>query len=173
MEGIYNLTQELTTHNGDNEIKATISHKGNITYDDTRICCFSDNIKSIQMWAHYGGAHRGLALEYDFSDIQEELIQVKYESRCYEFFTDKNEKPEPRDVLSFKTPEWEYESEYRLISQKRFLSVEGRLKRVVLGRSFPRDKERILRRLAPQNTLFSKVGLDSGNARLTMYDLEE
>ena len=173
MEGIYDLKRDFTRHDGDYRRKFTISTRSNITYDDIRICCFSSEIKSIQMWAHYGGAHRGLALEYDFSDIKNDLIEVKYDGLFYQFFTDKNENPSPRDILAIKTPEWKYESEYRLMSGEKFLSVEGRLNRVVLGMSFPRETERILRRLAPPNTIFSRVGLDSGNACLSMYDLDK
>ena len=53
----------------------------------TKICCFSEDVKSPLMWAHYTDSHKGFAVEYDFRnyntpcvDCQNKCSQEHYES---------------------------------------------------------------------------------------------
>lgn len=53
----------------------------------TKICCFSEDVKSPLMWAHYTDSHKGFAIEYDFRnyntpcvDCQNKCSQEHYES---------------------------------------------------------------------------------------------
>jgi hypothetical protein len=45
-----------------------------------KIACFSENIESTLMWAHYASSHEGFALEYDFRE--EQSVCLKCEKRC-------------------------------------------------------------------------------------------
>lgn len=53
----------------------------------TKICCFSEDVKSPLMWAHYTDSHKGFAVEYDFRNYstpcvscQNKCSQEHYES---------------------------------------------------------------------------------------------
>lgn len=50
-------------------------HKHFRTYP--KIACFSKNITSTLMWAHYADYHKGFALEYDFTQVQSLCLNCK------------------------------------------------------------------------------------------------
>jgi len=41
---------------------------------DPKIACYSENIESTLMWAHYANQHKGFALEYDFTKEQSKCL---------------------------------------------------------------------------------------------------
>lgn len=67
---------------------------------DVGMICFSEDYRSILMWAHYADRGRGVCLEFEFPESQQHL-QVAYEEEG-EGVTD--EKNEPADVCVIDVP---------------------------------------------------------------------
>jgi Protein of unknown function (DUF2971) len=86
------------------------------------ILCLTENPESTCTWAHYAQNHTGLALGFDLDISRSDLIKIKYlTSRPYldiarplEPNTDETTQ-RIMTCLETKSPDWEYESERRLI----------------------------------------------------------
>lgn len=50
-----------------------------------KIACFSENILSTLMWAHYADYHKGFALEYDFTQGQSQCIECQKQCNNFAF----------------------------------------------------------------------------------------
>lgn len=91
----------------------------------TGVACFSESDSDMLMWAHYAHYNKGICVEYDMLDMNEQLkfsaIPVLYSSArpCLERI-DINATAETAisfliDNLTTKSPEWSYEREWRII----------------------------------------------------------
>ena len=77
------------------------------------------------MWAHYANNHRGICVEYDLLEINNILmftaIPVIYsgERICFDFFDPQSIEKDTSKLfiqsLTSKSPEWNYEKEWRII----------------------------------------------------------
>ena len=56
-------------------IDETILYSLKYIKETTKISCFSEDIKSPLMWAHYTDSHKGFALEYDFTSYLSIMYQ--------------------------------------------------------------------------------------------------
>ena len=139
--------------------------------DKMRICSLSLDISDIRLWAHYGGAQAGVAIEIDFSGLETEVRKVIYDSRLQKIDVTDGTVPDPREILSHKTHHWSYESEYRVITKEHYFPEKGRIRRVIVGRSCPDSMVDILRRLLPSGARMGRVGLDPSRYLLEPYDL--
>lgn len=79
------------------------------------VVCFSGELRSLLMWAHYAIGHRGFAIEFDpthelFSTRH--FVKVVY-SKTRVVFGDED----GIDMVRTKAKEWEYEAEYRWVKE--------------------------------------------------------
>lgn len=69
------------------QLHSIIESRTTTTYDFFRshykASCFTENIHSTLMWAHYANYHKGFALEYDFTSNKSRCLECK--SRCEDF----------------------------------------------------------------------------------------
>lgn len=99
------------------------------------IACFSEDVRSILMWSHYAGSHKGFALEYDFRPTLKQplpgvgLYPVIYSDDRFDaspyltwaFFTMMGVEAINPDIVAstkatlYKSKSWEYEKEWRMI----------------------------------------------------------
>ncbi len=101
--------------------------------DNIRITCFSEELYSMPMWAHYANNHTGFCIEYDFSsldynhDLTKYLFPVGYQTKRYNitnlFKMAFSGKYDMRIKLLFflmnlKHSSWSYEKEWRIISTR-------------------------------------------------------
>jgi len=101
--------------------------------DNIRITCFSEELYSMTMWAHYANNHTGFCVEYDFSsldynnDLTKSLFPIGYETKRYNitnlFKMALSGKYDMRIKLLFflmnlKHSSWSYEKEWRIISAR-------------------------------------------------------
>ena len=83
------------------------------------VICFSSQPSLLLMWAHYAAAHTGFVLEFDTTNpiFKSHLFfKVEYLQARAEY--DTSSPPNRSTILDLairKSPEWEYEQEYRLI----------------------------------------------------------
>lgn len=111
--------------------------------DNIRITCFSKELYSMPMWAHYANNHTGFCIEYDFSslnydnNITKNLFPVGYETNRYNitnlFKMSLSDKYDMRIKLLFflmniKHSSWSYEKEWRIISIRKSILDEEAFK---------------------------------------------
>ena len=109
------------------------------------VVCFSASPANMLLWSHYAAGHRGIAIEYDAGERPIEgwkhyhYLPVRYmRRRCIDVLSEGY--PEAFiNLLTTKSPDWEYEREYRLITLRgpgfqptRAASITG----VILGARF-------------------------------------
>ena len=105
-----------------------INNSGEPVFDhlitSLRVLCFSRRHDNLLLWAHYAENHRGICLEYEFTDevYRSECFDVKYSS-CQPIL-DRVEtypagvtvhKDREAKVFLTKSKDWSYEEEYRLL----------------------------------------------------------
>ena len=109
--------------------------------DNIKICSLSSDLSDVRLWSYYADGHRGVVFEIDFSGL-EKIYKVKYSEKLPWGATPHVVRPErskPEDVLSHKTKHWEFESEYRIIDESKYLEegkyfdIKGRIKAIYLG----------------------------------------
>ena len=121
------------------------------------------NYKSILLWSHYADSHKGYCVGFNvgklkrfcektFLEHQEtiSLEEVRYQEKypfinAYKLSSDERLKCQ----LLTKSPEWQYEKEYRLIwflgANNRLRIDDGIIRRVILGcRMTSADKDEII-----------------------------
>ena len=103
--------------------------KGQSIFENLRgqmgVACLSESYNSLLMWAHYANNHRGICVEYDLLEINNILmftaIPVIYsgERICFDFFDPQSIEKDTLKLfiqsLTSKSPEWNYEKEWRII----------------------------------------------------------
>lgn len=108
------------------------------------ICCFSEEFNSPLLWSHYGDQHRGLCIGYFVERRpRPELKQVSYggdrtitTSSLEAALLQKNANAIAlldAKVLLRKAPDWEYEREWRLISNVGLQESPLKLTEVTFG----------------------------------------
>jgi len=114
------------------------SHK-----ESLKICSFSETPDSIIMWSHYADQHRGFCIEYGVEDLPPSdgfvrmLFPVVYSERLFDatrYFQaairDRNKFNNlfPTLAALYKSPEWSYEKEWRLIIPANLARQAGALR---------------------------------------------
>ena len=99
----------------------------------TRICSLSSCLKDIRLWSNYADGHRGVAIEIDFTGMEDQVHKVKYIKQLKKFGDTILTSPESTEVLRLKTEHWHYEEEYRHIGDTEYISIEGRIRAIYCG----------------------------------------
>ena len=101
------------------------SHKSSL-----KICSFSATAESIIMWSHYADQHRGFCVEYDLQSLPAENLFVRmmypviYSEKLFDatrYYLSVLQDRKGFNILFpvlaslFKSPEWSYEQEWRLV----------------------------------------------------------
>lgn len=95
------------------------------------ICCFSDKWDNLLMWGHYAGKHTGCVIGFDSNEIARQVgnpLQVRYpqENKRVPMPTSTTEVREMADkAMRTKAKDWEYEDEWRVISNITDLESKG------------------------------------------------
>lgn len=91
-------------------------------YTERGVTCFSELPTNTLLWSHYGGAHRGVCLEFDtFSSWFQKLHAVRYRDDIPEFdIVDVllDDATRILEVMLTKATCWSYEQEWRAIHKK-------------------------------------------------------
>lgn len=132
-----------------------------------RIACFSEDVDSTLMWAHYADFHKGFALEYDSASLKDlNLYPVVYRAERYDVtdlahfcFTNElmvstgapNSTEIPDNFVYtkanlYKGENWKYEKEWRSIISNRSLDAKKDVKpkAIYLGVEISQENEKLL-----------------------------
>lgn len=144
------LAKELTrqvfdgTIDGDTIIKQLTEE----VISSTGYFCMTTKPDNLLMWAHYADGHKGVCLKFDIlKDLDSFLVPVKvdYNSKYINFDCLSSEL---LSVLRRKSPDWEYEDEYRIIKtdhQGLWEIKQDCLIEIIFGcRTSEKDKESIM-----------------------------
>lgn len=82
-----------------------------------RICSLSKTYSDVLMWAHYGGAHKGLCIEVEINDGNVIETEVKYGNQLWT--PGCNYSTIVEDIMSHKLAPWQYEDEVRFLRKLR------------------------------------------------------
>ena len=128
----------------------------------TRICSLSSDISDVRLWSHYAHGHKGVVIEIDFSGIESQLHKVIYDQKLQTFSSSILTGPLPYEVLSHKTKHWEYESEYRIIYDGEYFSINNRIKAIYTGFRISDTHYDILTKIVPKEIpIYStKINMD-------------
>lgn len=91
-----------------------------------RVVCFSEDNSSILMWSHYARNHTGFCIEYDMNswDCKRHVKPVIYSDERHYVPGNFADNPTPNagrsfmDAALFKSFEWSYEKEWRLVMSR-------------------------------------------------------
>jgi len=117
--------------------------------EHVRVVCLTEySPAQLLMWSHYGDYHKGMCLEYDFLDCDEDtyamLMPVIYTEEIPSINHDAIDNDSHCEsyalkLVLFKSKEWEYEKEWRLIkcfdnpSRKKIFHHVPFLKHIYIG----------------------------------------
>lgn len=89
-----------------------------------RVCCLTEKNDSIIMWSHYANCHNGICVEYeiDSEHFKNMIFPVIYSEKLFDM-TNTFEKAQTESfnnlfatvAAMYKSPEWSYEKEWRII----------------------------------------------------------
>lgn len=132
-----------------------------------RVCSLTTAWQDVKMWALYGDSFRGIAFEFEIAEDHPQLRKVQYVDQLPKIDIGLLSSSTAEDALSYKTDHWEYEAEWRFITDQPYIQLGGRLRRILLGtRVHPAVKEAVLK-IAPRNCAVHQIGLDPEGIRVT------
>ncbi|NWO06741.1 MAG: DUF2971 domain-containing protein [Alteromonadaceae bacterium] len=135
-----------------------------------KICCFSENPKSILMWSHYADYHSGFCIGYDFYELGDKdlrtrsIYPVVYSDEMFDA-TDVFGPTKNVDNILYlnqaaliKSAEWSYEKEWRLVFGNMLIKQEvsyrmPKPKRVILGAKISFDNEEAIRKICDRKNI--------------------
>lgn len=122
----------------------------------TRVCSLSASRNDVRLWSYYANAHRGVAIEIDFDEDNDQLHKVEYVKQLKEFTVTILTAPKPTEILGIKSYHWAHEQEYRLILDDEYYSVRGKITGIYYGlRTAPLMKEMIIRFVGKRIPVYS------------------
>lgn len=121
-----------------------------IQLEHMKICSLSADFHDVRLWSHYADGHKGIAIAIDFSNIESDLRKVKYSTELPEFSDSLLCSPTSPEVLSHKTNHWEFEAEYRIIQDKDYYSINGRIKTIYMGQRISDFHVELLKKITPE-----------------------
>ena len=132
------------------------------------VCSLSARFDIATQWAYYADEFRGLALEYDLSELRmsDEVTvdHVSYEplEASFDIYQDSDPERLAELVLLTKIVEWQHEQEIRIISRREGrLRIPGGVRSVTLGHGMAPDVREVISSYCdPRNVPVYQLVLD-------------
>ncbi|MGE6190727.1 DUF2971 domain-containing protein [Stutzerimonas stutzeri] len=135
-----------------------------------KICCFSENPKSILMWSHYANYHTGFCIGYDFHELGNDDVRTRsiypvvYSDEMFDatgvFASPKNIENilYLNQAALMKSTEWSYEKEWRLVFGHMLMQQEmpyrmPKPKCVILGAKISSANEDTIRKICDRKNI--------------------
>lgn len=108
--------------------KLTQNYSGYVKMQDhgIKVSCFSERNDSILMWAYYANSHKGICVEYDFSDKE-----IKQKVGCVAY--EKKRNFNSNNWYKLKSNCWRHEKEWRMAQIPPLLDTKIIVKNVYFG----------------------------------------
>lgn len=142
------------------------------------VCSLSARFDIATQWAYYADEFRGLALEYDLSDLRRSgevtVDHVRYEplEASFDIYQDADPERLAELVLLTKIDEWSHEQEIRIISRSSGrLRIPGGVQSVTVGhRMAPEVKEVIFSYCHARDVPVYELVLDGRGMSRELFD---
>ena len=96
------------------------------------VCSLSSDLQDVKLWSHYANGHTGIAIELEIPD--DDVVEVKYSPELvFQGGGLQMLVLDAKSILSLKTNHWEYESEYRIITDKEYFNINGMITNIYCG----------------------------------------
>ncbi|MHA6639809.1 DUF2971 domain-containing protein [Stutzerimonas frequens] len=135
-----------------------------------KICCFSENPKSILMWSHYANYHTGFCVGYDLHELGNDDVRTRsiypvvYSDEMFDatgvFASPKNIENilYLNQAALMKSTEWSYEKEWRLVFGNMLMQQEmpyrmPKPKCVILGAKISSANEGTIRKICDRKNI--------------------
>ncbi|NHI00822.1 DUF2971 domain-containing protein [Oceanimonas sp. MB9] len=135
-----------------------------------KICCFSENPKSILMWSHYADYHKGFCIGYNFHELgngdvrTRSIYPVIYSDEMFDATGVFGPHKSVDNILYLnqaalmKSTEWSYEKEWRLVFGNMLIQKEmsyrmPKPKHVILGARISADNEYTIRKICERKNI--------------------
>ncbi|WP_417198961.1 DUF2971 domain-containing protein [Bizionia sp.] len=113
--------------------------------DHLSICSFSENYTSHLMWSHYADGHRGIVIGFEIDESEYLIEKVNYKGLAsFQIFPQKLN--ELKSIFLNKLKDWQYEKEYRIITEKQDY-IKIKIEKVIFGAETPEYDKRIIEKL--------------------------
>lgn len=147
LEGRYSIFFSDGDRSPEEKVRSAIDKVKN----QVRIASLSKNFNNYLLWSHYASGHKGVAIEIEIPDSQEELVEVIYSPFDSVFFdrTDVTEDEEMLHLFNSKTEEWGYEEEYRILQKGKYFSLPLPVRKIYLGPLTTSKEKSILKKILP------------------------
>lgn len=133
-----------------------------------RICALSATMESPLLWAHYADGFKGICIEFDVGLPSNELVKVKYSE--FNYIVDQKENFDTyalsRKLLSGKSQAWDYEKEYRILSNTEKISRGIKIKAILFGLRTPEASKKAVIKLCPSGVSFYETKIDSSQHKI-------
>jgi hypothetical protein len=135
--------------------------------NNRRICSLSSDMTDVRLWSHYAAGHTGFAIKIkiDF-DTCPQLYEVTYAPGFKKFTDEMSGETTASDILSFKTDHWDYEKEYRIITESEFFPVKEQIAGIYLGIRASEIHKEMLIRCTPKNIPIYDTQLDQTSVKI-------
>ncbi len=153
--------------------EAMTLHVGQTHKRSLKVCSFTEINDSVIMWSHYGDQHKGFCIEYDLEGLSPAnlsgrfLCPVIYSSSLFDatrYYKAAALNRQTFNILFpllpalYKSPEWKYEREWRLVIMANMVKEESNwrmppAKRLFLGSLMPSAKREELVSIARQKQI--------------------
>lgn len=131
-----------------------------------KICSLSSSCRDVRLWSLYADSHRGVAIEIDFGGVEKSLTKVDYQENLLVLTDSTLARSKPEEILSTKTKHWEYESEYRVVSDQDYFLVSGRIRRVISGIRADQHRIALLEKILLEKIPIIQAKLDYSGAEV-------
>lgn len=170
-EGLFDLAMTYPGEDGDVKVYAESSVydlmelgvEEDEEWKPMRVCSLSSDPSDVRLWGQYAGSCRGVAIEVELDDGV--ARQVAYDAKLFRHDDDRSY-PSILTVLTRKTLHWEYEKEFRIITDEQFWPVAGRIRKVIAGPLCSKDSVRILEKMTGGTIPVVRSKLDRNRLRI-------
>lgn len=121
------------------------------------VCSLSTAIDDVRMWSHYASDHRGFAVEVDLPE-EPPIYSVRYLETLSP--ADGMLPFNPVAALTRKSLHWAYEKELRVLFDKSYFPVQGRVRRLIAGHRTSVDLLQLLIKICPPSIRVVRAEID-------------
>lgn len=132
--------------------------------DNNKITCFSENNRSLLMWAYYANNHKGVCLKFNLDH------DPNLKKHCYKVnYTDQLTDSQYFDMYFQKSTQWFHEQEWRIVcdTTQEFIPIHS-LEGIILGCRMCEEDRKSFIKLAEKNRIKISLAIPSK----TKYELE-
>ena len=111
-----------------------------------RILSLTSNCRNQVMWAMYADYYNGICIGFEKLDNAKKIKYRKENENPEEIYLEGPDFKEEQliNTLMVKYDVWQYEDEYRIISEDKYLNIEDNLKFIILGQRLDKQTKELL-----------------------------